>query len=116
REEEDEVRRRLLLCAIWSREREGAASEEFDTLVHEQPLAPSRSYLDHYASRLNWLVVEYLLGEQPLPVLEAIHRSLGEAGRRGQLAAVGQEVRDAGLSYDRMTEHPAVGPYARALE
>lgn len=115
REEEADVRRRLLLRAIWSREGEDEA-EEFATLADEPPLAPSRSYLDQYAFRLNWLVVEYLLGEQPLPVLETINDRLREAGRRGQLATVGQEVRDAGLSYARMAEHPVVGPYVRALE
>src|SRR5207248_569493 len=100
--------------AIWARD--VPVELPFHTLAEERPLEISRAAVDEYAARLNRLIVEYVLAEQPSETLDAINRRLAAGARRGVLAAVAQELGESGVGYEVLRSHAVVGRFVRLLE
>lgn len=116
REEAVDIERRILLRAIWSRDRPRDPEADFHTLAEERPLEPGTAYGEQLATRWNWLLTEYLLAELPLPTLRAVNGRLAGTGRRGHLSAVTQEMAETGVGYQAFKDHPVVGYYTGLLE
>jgi len=110
----EDVERRVLLRALWTRDLPSPI--EFHTLAEEVPLQPSAAYLDTYATRLDRLILEHVLGDQPLPVLREMNERLGASRRRGLASAIAQELQDLGWGYQALRQHPVVGPHARRVD
>jgi hypothetical protein len=110
----EDVERRVLLRALWTRDL--PPPTEFHTLADEVPLQPSAAYLDTYATRLDRLILEHVLGDQPLIVLREMNERLGATRRRGLVSALAQELQDLGWGYQALRKHPVVGPHARRVD
>lgn len=113
-EASEDAERRVLLRALWTRDL--PPPTEFHTLAEEVPLQPSAAYLDTYATRLDRLVLEHVLADQPLPVLRELNERLGAARRRGLVSAIAQELQDLGWDFEALRQHPMVGPHAKRVD
>lgn len=112
-EQADDLQRRLLLRALWTRD---LPVDDFHTLAADVPLSPSAEYLDQFASRLDRLILEHILSEQPLPVLRQMNERLGAARRRGLISVIAQELQERGWDFRAIREDPVVGPHARRMD
>lgn len=115
-EEPEDLRRRLLLKAIWAPDREVPEPPPFATLAEEIPLDPGPGYLERFASSLDQNILKFMVAEQPEPFLVELNRRLAEDRRRGNLATVTQELREMGIGYDAFLAHPVLGAYQRFRE
>lgn len=113
-EEPEDVERRVLLRALWTRDL--PPPQEFHTLAEEIPLCPSAEYLDGYASRLDRLILEHVLGEQPIAVLREMNDRLAATHRRGLASVIAQELQEQGWDYRALREDPVIGPHARRMD
>lgn len=110
----DDIERRVLLRALWTRD--VALDMEFHTLAEEVPLQPSAAYLDSYATRLDHLILDYALGEQPLTTLREMNERLSRTRRRGLVSPIAQELQERGWDYAALRKHPVLGLHARRLD
>ena len=113
-QERADAHHRLLVHAIWVRECP-PPGETFHTAAEEMPLAPSPEYVEDYATQVNRLITESVLGELDLDTLAAINERLAGTGRRGDLAHIGQELYNLGWTYERLCADPTVGPFMERL-
>ncbi len=115
-EEPEDLRRRLLLKAIWTRDREAPEPPLFETLADEIPLDPGPEYLERFGANLDQNVLKFMVAEQPEPIQTELNRRLARDRRRGNLATVTQELREMGIDYEAFLAHPLLGPYQRFRE
>lgn len=115
-EEPDDLHRRLLVKAIWTRDRELKEAAPFRTLAAEIPLDPGCDYADRFSTSLDQNLLKYVTAAQPEPLLTELNARLARGARRGNLATVTQELRELGLGYEQFLAHPQVGPLFRLRE